>query len=60
MQTFREWLNDRRRRRADHRALREERAARRREGGGDTSEMGYAGIGKGSKSKRSAGRPGGG
>ena len=60
MQTFREWLNDRRQRRADHRALCKERAARRREGGGDTSEMGYAGIGKGSKSKSSAGRPGGG
>jgi hypothetical protein len=60
VQSFRERLNDRHQRRADRRALRKERAARRREGGGDTSEMGYAGIGKGSKSKRSAGRPGGG
>jgi hypothetical protein len=60
VQTFREWLDYRRQRRADHRALRKERAQRRREGGGDATEIGYAGVGKGNKSKRHAGTPGGG
>jgi hypothetical protein len=60
VQTFREWLDYRRRRRADHRDLRKERAQRRRASGGDTSEIGYAGVGKGNKSKKHAGTPGGG
>jgi hypothetical protein len=57
---LREGLDYRRQRRTDRRALRKERALRRRASGGDTSEIGYAGIGKGNKSKRHAGTPGGG
>ena len=60
MSNLREWLDHRRQRRADRRALRKERTLRRRASGGDTSEIGYAGIGKGNKSKTSPGTPGGG
>jgi len=59
VQTLREWLDYRRQRRADRRALRKERALRRRERGGDTSEIGYAGVGKGNKSKTGTSGTGG-
>ncbi len=56
---LRAWLDRRGARRADKRALRKERAANRRARGGDTSEIGYVGVGKGSKNKRGTAGTGG-
>ena len=57
MPSLREWIRHRRERRANRRALNRERSGRRV---GEGHEIGYAGVGKGAKSKRHAGTPGGG
>lgn len=57
MRSLRDWILTRPERRANRRALNRERSAVRARGG---QEIGYAGVGKGSKSKRHAGTPGGG
>jgi hypothetical protein len=46
------WLDHKRERRADRRELRKERAARRRMSGGDTSRMGFDGVGRGDQTTR--------
>jgi hypothetical protein len=57
MATLRRCLRYRRARRANHRALNKERSERRV---GEGQEIGYMSVGKGNKSKRHAGTPGGG
>ena len=54
MRSPREWIRYRRERRANRRALKYERSGRR---AGEGQEIGYAGVGKGAKSKRHAGTP---
>ena len=57
MSRLREWIRYRRERRANRRALNNERAGR---GPAEGQEIGYMAVGKGNKSKRHAGTPGGG
>lgn len=57
MGSLRDWILTRRERRANRRALNRERSGMRVR---DGQEIGYAGVGKGTKGKRHAGTPGGG
>jgi hypothetical protein len=56
MTSLRDWIRWRRERRTNRRALNRERSGVRVR---DGQEIGYAGVGKGTKSKRHAGTPGG-